>query len=255
MQTDLHKWAKIALMVLAVFLGLEALSTISDLRAGTPTYNSISVNGEGEVFAVPDLATFSFSVSHDASTITEAQEQVTQKTDIILTKLKDLGIEEKDVKTTDYSAYPKYVYIPIVCAVAPCPPGRPEQDGYTVSHSVSVKVRDADKVGDAVAVVGSNGALNVSGVSFTTDDPDILVAKARELAIDDAKKKAKTLSKDLGVRLGKVISFYENPNGLTPYYDEAYGGDGVVARSASVPTLPVGENTIRVVVSVTYEIK
>ncbi len=265
MQTEkldaIYKWLWIVLVILAVFLSVKTLGGLMDLGNIDPAYNSITVSGVGEVIAIPDLAAFSFSVSADADTVAAAQNQVTEKMDAILKAFKDFGIEEKDIKTTDYSVWPKYRYLPAGEAGEVFPaiylpiPGRQVADGYTVSHSVSIKVRDTSKAGQVLAIAGENGATNLSGVSFTVDDPEEITDEARALAIKDAREKAKTLSKELGVRLVRVVSFYDGSDGgVVPLYREGMGGDVSVSQ-AKAPTLPTGENKVKVVVNVTYEIR
>ncbi len=251
------KWTKIVLVVLAVFLAAEALGSLKSLKSVDPAYNSISVSGEGEIVAQPDVATFSFSVSADAKSVTEAQGEVTEKMDSILEGLEAMGVEEKDIKTTDYSIWPKYKYEPLICSPTYCPPSRQVEDGYTVTHSVSLKIRETGEAGKALALVGERGATNLSGISFVVDDPDKIFEEARALAITDAKDKAEALSKKLGVRLVRVVSFYDNTGGGIPYYGEAMGMGGDMVRNvkAPAPTIPMGENKIVVNVTVVYEIR
>ena len=250
------KWGQIVLIVLAIFLGAEALGTLKDLRNINPAYNSISVNGEGEAVSIPDIATFSFTISVDSKVVSDAQAQVTEKMDTILSELKSLGIEDKDIKTTDYSVWPKYAYEPMVCSLTYCPPSRQVQDGYTASHSISVKVRKTEDAGKALSVVGDNGATNISSISFTVDDPDKIVNEARAEAIKDAKDKAEALSKELGVRLVRVVNFYDNAGGgVIPYYAEGLGGDVIKSTATPAPTVPVGENKVKANVTVVYEIR
>ena len=254
---DIYQWIWVVLIILAVFMGVKILGELKELKDADPAYNSITVTGEGEIFAIPDLATFSFTVSAEADSVSQAQEQVTRKVDTILEAIKDLGIEEKDIKTLDYSVYPKYVYSSMPCSPTYCPPGRQEQDGYTANHTVSIKVRDTEKAGATLSVEGEKGATNLSGISFTIDDPDKLTNEARALAIQDARRKAKALTDELGVRLVKVVSFSDSTDGgIMPMYREGgFGGVGIDAAQAKTPTLPSGENKIRVVVNVTYEIR
>ena len=64
-KAKLFKALFVVFVLLAVFLGAETLNAIKEYsHIGTvPTStNAISVSGTGEVFAVPDIATFSFSV-------------------------------------------------------------------------------------------------------------------------------------------------------------------------------------------------
>lgn len=251
------KWVRVSLIILAIFLAVEALGALKNLRGINPAYNSISVSGEGEVISVPDVATFSFTVSADAKVASDAQNQVTEKMDAILVGLESLGIEEKDIKTTDYSLWPKYSYEPTICSPAYCPPGRQVEDGYTVNHSITVKVRKIEDAGKALALAGEKGATGLSSISFTVDDPEKVLDEARAKAIVDAKTKAEILSKELGVRLVRVVSFYDNTGGgPIPYYAEGMGGDMMVkTATAPAPTLPTGENKVVVNVTVVYEIR
>lgn len=258
---DIYKWVWIVLIILALFLGVKTLSGLMDLRNIDPAYNSITVSGEGEVFAVPDIATFSFTVSADAPDVNAAQEKVSDKMDAILEELKDLGIEEKDIKTTDYSVWPKYNYETAAlypCTPYSCPPspGKQVQDGYTANHSVSVKVRKTIEAGKVLGAVGDSGATNLSGISFTLDDPEKITDEARNKAILNAREKAETLADGLDVRLVKVVSFSDSTDGgyPQPYFREGMGGDVAVSASKA-PTIPTGENKVKVVVNITYEIR
>ena len=249
------KWVWVALIVLTVFLAVETLGALKDLRGINPAYHSISVSGVGEAVSVPDVATFSFTVSIDALTVSDAQGQVTEKMDSILSGLEALGIEEKDIKTTDYSVWPKYTFEPTICLSTFCPPSRQVPDGYTASHHISVKVRKTGEAGKALALVGEKGATGLSSISFTVDDPDKIIDEARTEAIKDAKDKAKRLSKELGVRLVRVVSFYDNTGGgPIPYYAEGLSGD-IVKSSSLAPTIPTGENKVTVNVTMVYEIR
>ncbi|OHA92352.1 MAG: hypothetical protein A3J09_02695 [Candidatus Zambryskibacteria bacterium RIFCSPLOWO2_02_FULL_51_21] len=259
---NIYKWAWIVLIILAVFLGVKTLASLKDLRDTSPSYNTISVSGEGEVMAVPDLASFTFTVSADANTVDAAQEAVTKKVDAILAELKDLGIEEKDIKTTDYSVWPKYRYETRAlypCTQYSCPPspGNQVPDGYTANHSVMVKVRDTENAGEALSRAGSAGATNLSGISFTIDDPEKLKSDARALAIKNAREKAEILSDELGVRLVRVVSYSDSSDGgVVPYYREVLGmGGSDIKVVPPTPTLPTGENKIKINVNVTYEIR
>lgn len=254
-KTTMFRWGSRVLIVLSIFLAIQALGALKSLGNPDPIYNSISVVGEGEVLSIPDIATFSFTVSADAQAVSDAQNKVTEKMDAILGALKDLGIEDKDVKTTDYSVWPKYTYVPVACTATYCPPSRQVPDGYSTSHNISLKVRDTAKVGEALAVVGESGATNISSVTFTTEDSDELIAEARAKAIEDAKNKARVLAEDLDVRLVRVMGFYENMDGGPRMYYETLGMGGDMQKSVSAPSLPSGENKTVVNVTVTYEIR
>ena len=78
--------------------------------------------------------------------------------------------------------------------------------------------------------------------------------EARAKAIADAKKKADELKGQIGIKLGKIINFYENIGGYPlPYYAKAEGLGGGVGGGG--PSVPAGENEITVNVTITYQIK
>jgi uncharacterized protein YggE len=248
--------ATAALIFLALFLAAKAFDAFGNLgRSSIYPSSTITVQGTGEATAIPDVARISFSVTEDAGTVAAAQEAATAKTDAALAALKDLDIEEADVKTLSYNVYPQYEYQN--CYNAYCPPttSSPKIIGYEVSQTIEVTVRDTAKAGDVLQALGTTEVQNISGPNFTVDGADSVKAEAREIAIAEAKEKAKMLAKELGVSLGKVVSFYEDQP--YPMYDYGYGGDMRMESAAaqSAPTLPVGEQETSVTVSITYEIR
>jgi uncharacterized protein len=250
-----------ALAALAVYLVFAALGELKGFRyigSGVTATNTISVNGEGEVFAVPDTATFSVTVQEEAKQVKDAQDVATKKANDIIDYLKEAGVEEKDIQTTDYSVYPQYDYINAVCSGGYCPPGKQQLRGFQVSQTLTIKVRDTEKAGELLSGVGSRGAASVSGLSFTIDDQDALEAEARDKAITQAQEKAEELAESLGVKVVRVVGFTESD--AQPYYAYGRGAgmDMAVAQEAklsSAPSLPTGENKIISNVSVTYEIR
>jgi uncharacterized protein YggE len=243
----------ITIALAGLALASYAYSSYYMTKSMYPMPMSISVNGEGEASAIPDVGQFSFSVTAEGADATTAQAASGTKINDLIAYLKEQGVEEKDIKTENYNMYPKYRYENTDCFGAWCPPGEEIPDGFEVSQTVAVKVRDTAKAGTLIAGVGEKGATNISGLSFTVDDETALKAEARSKAIADAKTKAEKIAADLGVEIVRVTSFYENEG----YY--GYGSAEPMmekAMDASVaPNTPVGENTTNVSVSVSFEVK
>ena len=250
----------LTILVLAGFLFVKMISEIkaySFIGGGVPITNTITVSGQGEVFAVPDIAQFTFSVTEEKETVALAQTEVDKKIDLALGLLKGANIEERDIKTISYNVYPQYDYIRSVCNEFNCPPGKQELRGYQVSQTISVKVRDTESAGKVLADIGGAGASNISGLNFTIDDEDELERDARRAAIDDAEEKARALARDLGVSLGRVVGFDENsyqPQFARSFDVAAFAEDEAIGGGI-VPDLPVGENKITSNVNITYEIR
>lgn len=248
------------LLVLSVFFITKTLTEFKNYRyAGSDIRpaSTITVVGKGEIFAVPDTASFSVTVTHEAKTSAEAQAQVTEKMNSVIELLKQSGIEEKDIKTVGYDLYPRYEYNNNPRGEFYYPSGERALVGYEITHTISVKVRESEKAGEIVGKVGELNVSNISGISFISEDDEALISDARKLAIEDAKDKAKDLSKDLGVRLGRIVEFSDATN---PYYpimarEEAFGKGGDADVAMPAPDLPQGENKIVSQVYITYEIR
>lgn len=240
-----------------VALGAYTYGTIKQAKYMYNGPTTISVQGMGEVFATPDIASFSFTVQAQEADATSAQNKASESMDAILAYLNEMGVEEKDVKTSYYNLNPRYEYDEVVCTQWGCPPrGEPRIIGYQVSQNVTVKVRDTEKAGEIVSGVGDKGAQNVSGLSFTIDDEEVLKSEAREKAIADAKEKAQVLADNLGVKIVRMNGYWEDEGGYPKYY--GMGGDMAMSESAVAPRaaeLPMGENIIRSTVSISYEIR
>ncbi|MGB4076857.1 MAG: SIMPL domain-containing protein [Minisyncoccia bacterium] len=251
--------ATAALGVLALFLLALAINAWQNIgRPDVYPSNTITVEGTGKGTAVPNLAVISFSVTEEAASVAAAQEKATKKTDDALAAVKGISIEDKDVKTIAYNVYPKYDYQQ-PCYGGVCPEYRePKIIGYEVSQTIEIKVRDTAKAGDVLEALGTVGAQNISGPSFQVDEDDAIRNVAREEAIKEAKAKAKVLAEQLGVRLVKVVSFYENTGGYPIAYDGMGGGFDMAMGAPEMmkaPSLPTGEQETTVSVSITYEIR
>ena len=253
-----------ALGLLALFLLVQTVKAFKEYRyvgSGVTATNTITVSGAGEVFAVPDRATFSVTIREEGTEVADAQDKATEKANVIISYLKSSGVEEKDIKTINYNVNPKYEWEQRACVPGTyCEPGRQTLVGFEVWQTIQVKVQDPSDAGDLLSGVGSRGASEVSGLSFTIEDEDALKSEAREMAIKEAEEKAEMLAKQLGVSLVRVVGFYEDSYG---YPEPYYGKGGVMmdaamsvrAESAPSPELPTGENKITSNVNVTYEIR
>jgi hypothetical protein len=223
---------------------------------------TISVSGDGDAYAAPDIATVSFSVTHEAKNSVDARKIVDTEMAKINDFLTGTGVQEKDIKTTGYNLYPKYEWEQkqIVCIAYPCvqPPGKQVLTGYEVSQSVEVKIRNLDDAGRVLGGLSDNGATNVSGLNFLVEHEDAVQAMAREAAITKAKAKADQLAKDLDVTLVRIVSF--NEGGNYPIY---YGRGGMEMKAMSAdsgmtppaPSVSAGENKYTSNVTIVYEIR
>jgi len=252
MNNRLTRYALIAVLVLlSLFLLVKTIDVFDELgRSNSPMMNTITVQGQGSAAAVPDVARVTYTIMETDANIATAQERATAKNDQALEALSELEIEEEDIRTLSYNVSPQYRG----CVMGrPC---TPTISGYQVSQTIEVKIRATDMASEVLGKLGELGVQNINGPEFTLDDPAEVQGQAREEAIEKARAEAERLAKQLGVRLGKVVSYYDNNQPPMPY---GYGGsmmEGDMSMKAmNAPTLPVGQNEYTANVSITYEIK
>jgi len=239
--------------IISVFLlSLTALALIYAQAKLDQSTNTISVIGNGEIYVKPDLASTSFSVITESKTVGVASKNNVEKMNTIIANMKALGVEEKDLKTISFNIYPLYEWqTDLSSSVWPRPENR-VLVGYEVRQSLQVKIRDLTKVGEIIQVATDAGSNQINNLQFTIDDEEGVKKQARELAIEDAKTKAKDLSSQLGVRLVKIVNFSESS--ASPRY---YGlGEALYESTEKVPIpqIETGENKIDVTVYITYQI-
>jgi len=237
-------WLPIAVAVIAVtgYIGGKKVETRYQDRV------TISVSGEGKVYANPDIAQISFGVQTGRQSTAEgASRMLAEKMNAVIAAVKAKGIEDKDINTQQLSLYPAYDWNE----------GQQIPRGFEANQQLSVKVRDISKVGDILTAATAAGSNQIGGVNFTIDDPDLLQEQARQEAIKDAREKAIRLASQLGGRLGKIVAFNEGGGGYAPMYREVMMMDAAMgAKEESMPLpIPSGEQEINMMVSITYELR
>ncbi len=222
---------------------LAACNTTAAPAAPTKPSRSMNVSGIGEVSLVPDIASINIGVHTEADEVSDALSQNTDQANAIADVLQTLGVEEKDVRTSNFNVYPSNRYDPMT--------GQVTGTYFVVDNTVTVIVRDLSTLGDVLTAVVNAGANNINGISFDVEDRDAAVAQARELAIQNAKEKAQEIADAAGVELGELLSInvYGGNNYIT-YYD-AKGG---AYAESSVP-VSAGTLTITMECSLAYELK
>ena len=245
-------WSLINLVLIVVLIfGLKGLV----FREYTRIERTIVVSGEGKITATPDIARISFSMTTEGKNPETIQAENTRKMNAAIAFLKEQGIAEKDIKTSNYSLYPKYDYTrpPVIFY----PDGnRQEIIGYTLTQSVMVKVRDLEKVGKIFSGITAQGINQIDSLSFDIDDPESVMNEARDEAFKKARDKAKAMARSNGVRLGRVVTFSESQSGWPiPYYRLEAAALPKDAGGGAPPEIEPGSQEVTVSVSVTYEIR
>ncbi len=238
-----YKLVIAVVILIAIFYIGNLVYNFQSLPQNYP--QEISISGSAKVYAKPDVASVSIGVIHEAPEVSVVIYKSTDKMNAIIKAIKDLGVDEKDIQTTQYSITPQYNWTEKEGRVL---------EGYSAQQSIQVKIRNFDKIGDILDKASANGANNVGNLQFTIDDLEKVRAEARQKAIEEAKTKAETLAKQAGLKIVKLINISEGYGD----YLQPFGakGAGFAMESANVaPEIEAGQMEINSTVTLTYRVR
>ena len=237
----------------ALILGLAILTlgavAIVSLVNRDKTDDYFTVSAEETIYAPADIANLEVGVRSGVKPSPQAAAtESNDKTNNIIAELGKLGVEQKDIKTTNYRLSPEYNWTQ---------DHGQELIGYEVSQTLTIKVRDLEKIGTIISQTTEKGANQIGNISFTIDDDESLKSQARAAAITKAQNKAREIAVQSGLKLGDLVNVVEG--GYTPPVAPNFGilDSAKVMNEASVsaPNIQTGENEVRVSVTLTYKVK
>ena len=234
-------WIKIFLVFAAVFTFAKWGPSIPISSIVSQKQDFFTVTGEGKVTVVPDTAVVDLGITVNQPTVKAAQNEANSVINAITQSIKDLGVAAKDIKTSNYSVYPQYDYNE----------GQNRITGYQVSASLTVTVREIDKVNQVIDTATAKGANTVGGIQLTVDEDKRkqLLQDARELAVKDAKSKAESLASAASMTLGKIVNIQEETNN----FPRPMMGMMAIADSATKTNIQPGATDISTSVTLFYE--
>ena len=194
------------LVILATFLVTPGATTEAADTASTGP--SLTVSGQGSVQGAADQAMIALGVTTHSVVAQKAQETNSATSQRICDVLAELGIAAHDIQTQNYNFSPEYSYEDAQ---------RGTITGYTVNHTILVRIQDITKIGQIIDAALTNGANNVHSLEFSLRDPRSLRREALTLAVKDAREKAEIIARAVGKSIVGVVSVSENPAFMPPY--------------------------------------
>ena len=194
------------------------------------------------VKADPDLATLSAGVTNLAPTAVEAMRQNSTAMNAVVDRIEALGIAREDIQTTGINLNPEYVYDQQT--------NRQNFTGYRASNRVQVTMRSIDKTGDVLDALIVAGANDVSGISWSIDDPSAAQEQARQAAFATARARAEGYARLAGMRGVRLLEVNESVMSGPPIMFDM--PQAVAARAESAPVRP-GQVQTGVTITVKYE--
>jgi uncharacterized protein YggE len=236
MRTSTIKKSILLVAPLALIASLAAPMT-----ANAAATRYITVNAEGTVKVAPDAVRLIATVSVVAATNKEALAQTSTTAATVRKALVAAGISTKDIATQNITAYPEYKYDNN---------GGSTLIGYRGSQLFNVVIRAASSAGSVVdAVVAAGGdQVQINSVSPFLLDAAKAAESARAVAVKNAKAKATSYAKLLGVKLGKVNYLSENgsPAISTPIFATA------AKSEADATVVDLGQQDVTVSITVQW---
>ena len=230
-------------LMMSTFLTLPILGQ-SATEKGPST---LAVSGLGEVRVAPDEATVQLGVTRQRETAQEAQEQVNQVAQEILSAVIQLGVEAEHIQTSELRLSPVYT---------PRRPGfsdEPRVVAYRASNMVSVRLEDLSLVGPAIDSAMKAGANQLQGVHFALRNDLSAKEQALKEAVKEASQKAKAISEALDVKIIEVIEVNEGSVSVRRVTPQRFAASLAEVNAAATPVSP-GQLTVSASVTIRYRI-
>ena len=244
----------LVVIALVIFLGTAAWGITRYVHTAEEK-GTVNFSGTGKIVATNTIASISFTFSDTQENVSQAREAVTIQSNSAYKALREtFRIAERDIQTTSYTVYPEYEYIQPLGER----PGRNELVGYRVSHTTVIKIRNLDQAGAIIDTLSGLEPTSMGGLNFTLDDDERkrLEEQVAILAIRDAKKQAKQISRGSGIRLGKITSINIYDDHTSPKY--GYQSNSLlraaVAETSAPAPIAEGESSITKTATISYTI-
>lgn len=204
----------------------------------------ITVMGEATIEVEPDEYLFTPRFEERGTDKDALKGTVTKQANEVIDKLKELGVEESDMKL-DVSSYDRWYW-------------REGQEGV-LSASLQIKTTNKDivqSVQDYLLSLDIEGNLTPNA-TFSEAKRKEIDTQVTELAINDAKAKAEQQARLFDAEVGDVIEVKKDSNGAIPFYSGATTDAALAEEDAARSSLPVlpGENKYSQTITVVYELK
>jgi hypothetical protein len=228
---------------LALLAGMMAGQVAAGAALADKAPGRITVTGEGQVDAAPDIATITLGVQVRGDTAAAALAANSERLGAVLARLKAGGIADRDLQTSGLGLGPSFDY---------SREGQPPRIvGYEATNMLTVRVRDLTRLGAVLDQAVGDGANTLNGLAFGLAEPQAALDRARVAAVQDARRKAEMMAAAAGVSLGAVLEMSESTGGGPQPY---FRGAPMAMEAAAVPVAG-GEVSLSVQVSITWEIK
>jgi len=213
----------------------DAYAETTDPDGATGT---LTVSAQGKIAASPDIVYLQLGTETEKDTAQRAITANSNRMRDVVSRLKALGIDEKDIQTSRFSVSSVYDRTRN---------NERELVGFRAENRITVVVRDVEQTGRLIDEAVEAGANQVHNVTFQIADKSQLEDQAMRLAIQRAKSKAQVAAEESGVQIVGTEEINIS-SGRTPVPSRVAME---YAQEADTPIMS-GEITVSVEVSVVF---
>lgn len=219
---------------------------------GNSPGSKLSVEGDGRVAVSPDVVEVSVGITTESRTPQEALRENSFKMQNVTQRVGLLGVEDRDVQTSQLSLNP--IYKTIRAQNLETSTNEREISGFRASNVLKVKLRNLDQVGEALSVLVEEGVNQINNIQFKAENVSKEYNNARIKAIENAKSKADVFAAAAGYEVVGVREINAYDNFPAPAQNYGLTRAAFAMEDASVP-ISGGELVYSSRVSVVYEIQ
>lgn len=241
------KWSIVLVFTFAFVLCSSLGSTkvqAADSNIISTKERTINITGEGKVTVTPDLAYISLGVLTEKLTASEAESSNSILINSVIDSIKKQGIKDEDIKTTNYRINPVYDYDKTT--------GSSLVKGYTVSHTLTIIVRDINIVGQVIDTAVKSGANVSNSINFAVSDYSKYYNMALINALLNAQSKAQVISGFFNTSITNPIKITENSTGIPNDYPVTIANKSE-ASDANATYIQVGTFDVKANVTLVYQ--
>lgn len=235
--------AALALSASVVPLAAQAQTgpSITQSIAGT----RLDISATGESTRIPDVAIISAGVVTRAPTASAAIAQNATRMERVIAALKQAGIADRDIQTSNLSLNPEYHYDNNQ---------PPRLVAYTASNQLTIRFRDVRNAGRVLDTLVAQGANQINGPQLTVDKPQVALDEARTHAVSVGRARAETYARALGKKVVRVVSVSESV-GYYPQPPMPMAERGDAAMAVSKTEILPGEQKLQVTLAMIFELQ
>lgn len=230
--------------------GLEQTGTAGSGQTDAAETRTVTVTAAETVKVAPDMARIVYEITTEDKDAEVCQQKNSETLDAVLAYLKEQGVEEKSIQTSDFSLNPQYEY-----------PGNGRQVlvGYEMDTQLTVSDVPMEQVGELLTGAVSAGVSRIQDVSYYASGYDEAYDQALALAMEMAKEKAESIAHAGGCQVTDVLSVTESADRQSGRYLDSGISRNLMAKAAaedSVAEMAVmaGEMEIEAEITVVYRL-